>query len=69
MVGIALLLKWKTRWAELGAALVLLSFAGSMTLTLPLQDQFAYSVFVLSAGMFVMATRPSVTEPRVTSRS
>lgn len=56
VLGLLLVLGLFPRLAALGAALLSLSFAVSMTLTVPPQNQFTYSVFLLAAGMFLLAT-------------
>lgn len=58
VLGIGLLVGIGLRWVAGGAAVLLVSFGVAMTITVPLEQQFSYSVFLLAAGMFVLAVRP-----------
>lgn len=51
-----LLLGIRLPLAAFGAALLLATYATSMTISLPPAEQFHYNVFVLSAGMLTLAT-------------
>ncbi|HEY3609791.1 MAG TPA: DoxX family membrane protein [Pseudonocardiaceae bacterium] len=55
-LGSALLLGVRLRLAALGSAVLLGTYALCMTATLPLAQQFHYTVFVLAAGMLTLAT-------------
>ncbi len=51
----ALLLGLRLRLAALGAAGLLVIYGTSMMISLPVAEQFRYNVFVLAAGMLVLA--------------
>ncbi len=51
----ALLLGLRLRLAALGAAGLLAIYGTSMMISLPVAEQFHYNVFVLAAGMLVLA--------------
>lgn len=56
VLGLALLLGFRLQLAALGATLLLIVYGTAMTISLPLAEQFHYSVFLLAAGMLVLAT-------------
>ena len=59
-LAVALLIGWKLRWVSLASALLLLSFAATMTLALGLKAPLDYSVFTAGAAAFLLfATQPS----------
>lgn len=53
-----LLVGWKTRIAAYGAGFLLLVFALSMTMALGIKAPLDYSVWVGSAGSFLLAVQP-----------
>src|SRR5262249_28872401 len=53
--GLALLLGVQLRLTALGAACLLACFGTSMTVSLPVAEQFHYCVFVLAVGMLGLA--------------
>ena len=55
-LGVALLLGLRLRLAALGSAALLGVYAVCMTITLPPEQQFHYTVFVLAASMLTLAT-------------
>ncbi len=55
-LGVALLLGMRLRLAALGSAVLLAIYAVCMTITLPLAQQFHYTVFVLATCMLTLAT-------------
>jgi len=55
-LGLALLLGVRLRSAALGAAVLLLVYGASMSVSLPAAEQFHYNVFVLGTGMATLAT-------------
>jgi putative oxidoreductase len=55
-LGLALLFGTRTRLAALGSAGLLLIYGVSMTVSLPVAEQFHFAVFVLCAGMFALST-------------
>jgi len=57
-VAIALIAGFKTRWAALGAAILLTIFALAMTISSTVKDPLDYSVFTAAAGAFLLATAP-----------
>ncbi len=57
--GILLIVGFKTRWVARLTGLMLIAFAISMSLTLGIKAPFDYSVWVGSAGAFLLATQPS----------
>lgn len=57
-LGVMLLIGFKTNYAALCAALLTLLFALAMTLSYGIKEPLDYSVFVFSAGAFLLATIP-----------
>lgn len=57
-LGILLLIGLKTRYTAFGAALLTLQFSLAMTYSFGIKEPLDYSVFVFSAGAFVLATMP-----------
>ena len=55
-LGVAMLLGIKTRLASVGSSALLWVLGAAMTLSLGIESQFAYAVFVLAAGAGVLAT-------------
>ncbi|KFF27180.1 DoxX protein [Chryseobacterium vrystaatense] len=55
---VMLLIGWKTRIGAYGAGLLLLVFALSMTMALGIKAPLDYSVWVGSAGAFLLAVQP-----------
>ncbi len=55
VLGIGLLIGWQLRWFALGAGLLLLSFAATMTLALGPKAPLDFSVFAAAGGAFVLA--------------
>lgn len=55
---VLLLLGWKTRMAACGSCFLLLVFALSMTVALGIKAPLDYSVWVGSAGAFLLAVQP-----------
>ncbi len=55
VLGLLLILGFKTRWTAFGSGLLLLIFAVSMTLTVGVKTTFDYSVCVGSAAAFLLA--------------
>src|SRR5438067_8965470 len=61
-LALALLIGWKLRWVSLASAVLLLSFAATMTLALGPKAPLDYSVFTAAAAAFLLfATQPSRT--------
>ena len=58
-LALALLIGWKLRWVSLASALLLLSFAATMTVALGPKAPLDYSVF--TAAFLLFATQPSRT--------
>lgn len=58
-LGILLLIGFKTNYAAFGTALLTLLFAFAMTFSFGLKEPLDYSVFVFSAGAFLLATIPN----------
>jgi len=56
LFGALLLIGLGTRWVALGSGLLLLSFAGCMTLALGVHAPLNYSVFGVAAASFLLAT-------------
>jgi putative oxidoreductase len=54
-LGIGLLIGWQLRWFALGAGLLLLSFAATMTLALGPKAPLDFSVFAAAGGAFLLA--------------
>ncbi|SDG15198.1 DoxX family protein [Chitinophaga filiformis] len=57
-LGVMLLIGFKTNYAALGAAILTFLFALAMTLSYGIKEPLDYSVFVFSAGAFLLATIP-----------
>jgi len=55
VLGIGLLIGWQLRWFALGAGLLLLSFAITMTLALGVKAPLDFSVFAAAGGAFLLA--------------
>lgn len=70
LLAVALLFGVRLRLAAVGAALLLGVYGTAMTISLPVAEQFYYSVFVLAAGMLALATvaRPPLTVDAVLAR-
>lgn len=58
VLGILLLIGFKTNYAAFGAALLTLLFAFAMTYSFGVKEPLDYSVFAFSAGAFLLATMP-----------
>lgn len=56
VLAVALLLGYRLRLAAAGATVLLIVYGVSMMISLPAAEQFHYSVFVLAAGMLLLAT-------------
>jgi uncharacterized membrane protein YphA (DoxX/SURF4 family) len=54
--AILLLIGYKIKWASLGAAILSLLFALTMTYTFGLKEPLDYSVFAFSASAFLLST-------------
>ncbi len=59
VLGILIILGFKTRWVATLIGLMLMAFAISMSLTLGIKAPFDYSVWVGSAGAFLLASQPA----------
>jgi len=59
VLGIALLIGFRLRWAALGSALLLLLFATAMAISLGIKSPLDYSVFSASAAALLLASRSS----------
>jgi len=57
VLGIALLIGFRLRWAALGSALLLLLFATAMAISLGIKSPLDYSVFSASAAALLLASR------------
>ena len=55
VLGIGLLIGWQLRWFALGAGLLPLSFAATMTLALGPKAPLDFSVFAAAGGAFLLA--------------
>lgn len=55
-IGAALLVGLRLQQAARAATVLLAIYGTSMTIALPADEQFHYSVFVLGAGMLVLST-------------
>jgi putative oxidoreductase len=55
VLAIGLLIGWQLRWFALGAGLLLLSFAATMTLALGPKAPLDFSVFAAAGGAFLLA--------------
>lgn len=58
ILGVLLLIGFKTNYAGFGAALLSLLFALAMTYSFGIKEPLDYSVFAFSAGAFLLATMP-----------
>ena len=58
VLGILLLVGFKTTYAAFGAALLTLLFAFAMSYSFGIKEPLDYSVFAFSAGAFALATLP-----------
>ena len=59
IIGILLIIGYKTRWAALGAALLTLVFALTMAYSFGLKSPLDYSVFVDCTAAFLLACIPN----------
>ena len=59
VLGIALLIGFRLRWAALSSALLLLLFATAMAISLGIKSPLDYSVFSASAAALLLASRSS----------
>jgi uncharacterized membrane protein YphA (DoxX/SURF4 family) len=55
VLGIGLLIGWQLRWFALGAGLLLLSFAATMTFAIGVKAPLDFSVFAAAGGAFLLA--------------
>jgi hypothetical protein len=55
VLAVGLLIGWQLHWFALGAGLLLLTFAITMTLALGLKAPLDFSVFAVAAGAFLLA--------------
>lgn len=55
VLALGLLAGWQLRWFAFGSALLLFSFAASMTLALGLEPGFSYSVWTAGAAALLLA--------------
>ncbi|MES2477119.1 MAG: DoxX family protein [Verrucomicrobiota bacterium] len=55
VLAVGLLAGWQLRWFALGSALLLFSFAASMTLALGAEPAFSYSVWTGAAAALLLA--------------
>jgi uncharacterized membrane protein YphA (DoxX/SURF4 family) len=55
VLAMGLIIGWQLRWFALGAGLLLLAFAATMTLALGLKAPLDFSVFAAAAGAFLLA--------------
>jgi len=53
-LALALLIGWKLRWVSLASALLLLSFAATMTVALGPKAPLSFSVFTAAAAAFLL---------------
>lgn len=58
VLGILLLVGFKTNYAALAAAFLTLLFALAMTYSFGVKEPLDYSVFAVSAGAFLLAVMP-----------
>lgn len=59
LLALGLLIGWQLRWFALASALLLLSFAATMSLALGVKPPLDYSVFTAAAAAFLLfATQP-----------
>lgn len=56
-LALLLLIGYKTRYAALGAAILTLLFGIAMALSFGIKEPLDYSVFVFSAGAFLLSTQ------------
>jgi hypothetical protein len=56
VLAMGLIIGWQLRWFALGAGLLLLAFAATMTLALGLKAPLDFSVFAAAAGAFLAVT-------------
>ncbi len=56
ILGVGLLSGWQIRWFALGSALLLASFAASMTLALGFEPAFSYSVWTSATAALLLAS-------------
>ena len=59
-LALGLLIGWRIRWAACSSALLLLSFATTMTISSGVEPAFSYSVWTASASALLLA---SIQEP------
>jgi len=55
VLGLGLLIGWQLRWFALGAGLLLLSFAITMTFAIGVKAPLDFSVFAAAGGAFLLA--------------
>src|ERR1043166_3579748 len=67
VLGIGLLIGWQLRWFALGAGLLLLSFAITMTLALGVKAPLDFSVFAAAGGAFLLAANTDRKSTRLNS--
>jgi putative oxidoreductase len=58
LLGVALLIGYKTRWAALSAAILTLLFAIAMSASFGIKEPLDYSVFSVCTGAFYLSTAP-----------
>ena len=58
LLGIALLIGYKTRWAALFAAILTFLFAIAMSVSFGIKEPLDYSVFAVCTGAFFLSTAP-----------
>ncbi len=58
MLGVMLLIGYKTNYAAVAAAILTLLFALAMAISSGIKEPLDYSVFAFSAGAFLLATMP-----------
>ena len=54
--GFLLLIGWLTKWAAIGSGILSFCFACAMTISFGISSPINYSVFVVSAGSFLLST-------------
>lgn len=59
MIGILLIVGYKTRWAAIGASVLTFIFALAMTYSFGIKTPLDYAVFVDCTSAFLLATLPS----------
>lgn len=57
--GILLIIGWKTRFSAIGSGILALLFALGMAVGIRFRAPLDYSVYVVSAGSFLLATLPA----------